>query len=198
MKSAEWKWWHEVQSCRGWGPKIQRKKKKPESTFYTSQTTIHIHSEKMQSEQIAYGKTEAESGNMTVVASQWQSREEIPDFLSPSFIMYPLGSTELLLHQRSLQIIKTGLWWFMPPLHRQTKDAEKLHCGKVNLWGDLEQIKDFVSQFSILSVENAAGSQLLVEGSSSIVFWISFKKKKKICTCSMSSLYLSSKDSESL
>lgn len=64
----------------------------------------------MQSEQIAYGKTEAESGNMTVVASQWQSREEIPDFLSPSFIMYPLGSTELLLHQRSLQIIKTGLW----------------------------------------------------------------------------------------
>lgn len=62
----------------------------------------------------------------------------------------------------------------------QAKDAEKLHCGKVHLWGDLEQIKDFVSQFSILSVENAAGSQLIVEGSSSIVFWISFRKKNDL------------------
>lgn len=54
----------------------EEKKKKPESTFYTSQTTIHILSEKTQSEQIAYGKTEAESGNMTVVTLQASGRAE--------------------------------------------------------------------------------------------------------------------------
>lgn len=37
--------------------------------------------------------------------NQWQSREEIPGFLSPNFIMYPLGSTALFLHQSHYKLL---------------------------------------------------------------------------------------------
>lgn len=47
------------------GQKCRKKNSKPESTPFTSQTTICIHGEQMQSEQTAYGETEAENGIMT-------------------------------------------------------------------------------------------------------------------------------------
>lgn len=43
---------------------------KLESTLFTPWTTVHIHGEQMQREQIAYGETEAENGNTTVVTPQ--------------------------------------------------------------------------------------------------------------------------------
>lgn len=62
-----------------------------------------------QSEQIASGlqkeKTEAENGNLTMTPPQISGMLEISGFLSPNFIIYPLGSTALFLHQNYYKLL---------------------------------------------------------------------------------------------
>lgn len=109
MKSTDWKWWHKVQSCQGQGSKIELKSQKPESTLFTSQSIIHIHGGLRQREQITSNlqkeKTEAENGNLTIVTPQISAILEFSGFLSPNFIIYPLGSTALILHQNYYKLL---------------------------------------------------------------------------------------------
>lgn len=68
-----------------------------------------MHGGQTQSEQIASSlqkeKTEAENGNLTTITPQISGVLDISGFLSPNFIIYPLGSTALFLHQNYYKLL---------------------------------------------------------------------------------------------
>lgn len=68
-----------------------------------------MHGGQTQSEQIASSlqkeKTEAENGNLTMITPQISGILDISGFLSLNFIIYPLGSTALFLHQNYYKLL---------------------------------------------------------------------------------------------
>ena len=111
QKSAEWKWWHQVQSCRGWGPKIQKKKLQSQNPpclhhrppFISMVSKCKVNTLPPPYKGRNWGREwQYDGGHPT---DQWQSREGIAGFRRPDFFMYPWGSTALVLHQNHHELL---------------------------------------------------------------------------------------------
>lgn len=111
--------------------------------------------------------------------------------------MYPLGRTELFLHQNHYKLLKQdygGLYHLCTDKQKMQRNyAVERFIYEVIL--NRSRILCYSFQSCLWKMLQAPSSY--GRGQASIVFWISFRKKK-ICTCSMSNEHSSSKDSELL